>query len=586
MASTVNLALVRIAKRAERQDDATLAKTFVDYGAVIASLSALDHHIIVGRRGTGKTHLLTVLRKMQEDSGVVSLQIDMRNLGSTGGVYADPTIPKAQRATRLLIDVLSNIHNTLLEQAIKDDTIIDLSSISSSLDGFFDSHRSVKVVGTTTIETSTSAESSSGAEEKLGVSVELKSPTLSGQFQLSDSSKESVTAKKVVVGEEILRVNFGNVGASLRKVVEALPQQQLWLLIDEWSEIPLDLQPILADLLRRAILPIRGVTVKIAAIEQRSRFLIPDQSVGHIGIELGADISAAVNLDDFMVFDNDSQKAVEFFKTLLYKHARAELESLYEAAIRQAKVKATIAADAKLRISGQDTFSQKLMAEEDCAVKELAAKEADEKIKITANSIPKSEQAFISTSFTQANAFDEIVRACEGVPRDAINILSAAAQRANDKLISVADIRLAAQNWYLGSKDAAVSARDDAKELLTWIVDKVIKEKQAKAFLLESGTRDYLIDFLYDERVLHVLRKGISSKDQPGKRFTVYGIDYGCYVDLISTAKAPQFVLDIGEDEEEKIINVPQTDLRSIRRCVLDLPEFYRNYVQATPRNL
>lgn len=115
-----------------------------------------------------------------------------------------------------------------------------------------------------------------------------------------------------------------------------------------------------------------------------------------------------------------------------------------------------------------------------------------------------------------------------------------------------------------------------AKQLLHWIMDRVIKERQAKAFLLESGIKDLLIDFLYDERVLHVLRKGISAKDSPGVRFNVYGIDYGCYVDLINTVNAPKGILDLGDEDHELFIaTVPSTDLRSIRRCVLDLPEFY-----------
>ena len=108
-----------------------------------------------------------------------------------------------------------------------------------------------------------------------------------------------------------------------------------------------------------------------------------------------------------------------------------------------------------------------------------------------------------------------------------------------------------------------------------WVVDKVIKERQTKAFLLESGTRDPLVDFLYDERVLHVLRKGMSAQDEPGKRYHVYGIDYGCYVDLINTARAPRGLLDLGITSPEISVAVPKTDFRSIRRCVLELCDFY-----------
>lgn len=79
-----NLAFLRIAKRAERQDDAILQKTFVDFGSVFAVLSSIDHQIVFGRRGTGKTHLLTVLKQTKRLSGELALQMDMRNLGSAG----------------------------------------------------------------------------------------------------------------------------------------------------------------------------------------------------------------------------------------------------------------------------------------------------------------------------------------------------------------------------------------------------------------------------------------------------------------------------------------------------------------------
>ena len=522
MTSPINLAFLRIAKRAERQDDSILARTFVDFGAVAAALSSVDHHIIFGRRGTGKTHLLTVLRKAREAEGTVAVQLDMRNLGSTGGIYADPSIPTAQRATRLLVDVLATIHGQLFEQAVANDGRVDLSAVGSALDELFDAHRAVKVVGATSVETTATAESSFNAEARVGATASFSAASLSGEFKGGEGGKEAVTAKKIVSGQEVHRVNFGSVGYALRKIVEMLPSKRLWLLIDEWSEVPLDLQPMLADLIRRALLPTKGVTVKIAAIEQRSRFMLPDPAIGHVGIELGADVSTAVNLDDYMVFDNDDHKAVAFFRSLFYKHTCAELE------------------DAKA-------------------------------------GLPKDESSLIAAAFTQSNAFEEIVRACEGVPRDAINILSAAAQRANESTISVGDVRTAAQNWYLGSKDSAVSTHDEAKRLLSWLVDKVIKERRAKGFLLEAGVRDPLVDFLYDERVLHVLRKGISAKDQPGRRYNVYGIDYGCYVDLISTARAPQCVLDLGDVTADYSVTVPHTDLRSIRRCILNLPEFYQS---------
>lgn len=517
-----NLAFLRIAKRAERQDDEVLQKTFVDFGSVFEVLSSVDHQIIFGRRGTGKTHLLTVLRQRRIAEGTMALQLDMRNVGSAGGIYGDPSIPLAQRATRLLVDVLAAIHSTLLEQAVEHDGLVNLGTTGRALDELFAAHSSVRVVGTTTVESATSSEAVGSSESKVGVAASATSLSLSGEGKITDTSREALSAKTSRTGQETLRVNFGSVASAMTKVVETLPNKRLWILLDEWSEVPLDLQPYLADLLRRAVLPIRGITVKVAAIEQRSRFLIPDVAVGNIGLELGADVSTAITLDDYMVFDNDESKAVSFFKTLVLKHVQAALES-------------------------------------------------------ESTGVPANESELISMGFTQSSAFDEVVRACEGVPRDAIHILSHAAQRANDQLISIGDVRTAAQQWYLASKDAAVNAHDKARALLVWVVERVIKERQAKAFLLETGMRDDLVDFLYDERVLHVLRKGISAKDAPGKRFQVYGIDYGCYVDLINTARAPRGVLNLGDDTPDFIVEVPRTDLRSVRRCILDLSDFYRS---------
>ncbi|KVG07253.1 hypothetical protein WJ24_22015 [Burkholderia vietnamiensis] len=515
-----NLAFVLIAKRAERQNDDVLEKTFVDFGSVSTVLSSIDHQVIFGRRGTGKTHLLTVHRRNQRAIGEIAIQLDMRNLGSAGGIYGDPNIPLPERATRLLIDILSDIHERLLDAATEEGSSVNLGALGPILNEFFDAHREVRVVGTTTVEDAQSAETSSSWSAKLGISGALARLGISAEVQNADSAKSTDSGKVTVSGQATPRLNFGTVGAVFRKLASVLPKGSLSILIDEWSEVPLDLQPYVADLLRRAVLPAQGITVKIAAIEQRSRFLIPDAVGGNIGIELGSDVATAINLDDYMVFDNDEKKAVAFFKSLVLKHVQVALGQRNKPA-------------------------------------------------------PKTEAELISQGFTQINAFEEVVRACEGVPRDAINILSHAAQRTVDETIAVADVRAAARQWYLASKDAEVNAHPQARTLLTWIVDKVIKERQTKAFLLEVGTRDGLIDFLYDERVLHVLRKGISAKDEPGKRYNVYGIDYGCYVDLINTAKAPQGLLDLGDQAAEYEESVPKTDLRSVRRCVLQLSTFY-----------
>jgi hypothetical protein len=113
----------------------------------------------------------------------------------------------------------------------------------------------------------------------------------------------------------------------LAAVAASLDVARVWILVDEWSDLPLDLQPLLADLIRRSVFPVARVTVKIGAIEQRSEFSKQAGAGGYIGIEVGADAAADIDLDDFMVFGNDAEKAKDFFRELIYKHVRSLIEA-------------------------------------------------------------------------------------------------------------------------------------------------------------------------------------------------------------------------------------------------------------------
>ena len=54
--------------------------------------------------------------------------------------------------------------------------------------------------------------------------------------------------------------------------------------------------------------------------------------------------------------------------------------------------------------------------------------------------------------------------------------------------------------------------------------------------------------FSYRRGLPFLRKKNISSNEEPGKRYDVYKIDYGCYVDLLTTSKAPQGLLPFDED--------------------------------------
>ena len=507
-------AFVQLTKRAESADPATLVQTFVDTGTLLPSISTKDNQIVFGRRGTGKTHAIVYALESAKTVGALTVYIDLRTVGSSGGIYSDQKTPTTDRATRLLVDVLSAAHEVLTTAALEDERL-DLGAIGPLLDALGTSITEVRVDGGVVRETelvnSESTEDSSAAAIHLsqapGVDVSV------GSKGVRSGSRGEKTTES---GALTHRIHFGSLSRHLRDIVQILPKKQLLISLDEWVAVPYELQPYLADLLRRALFPVPGVVVKIAAIEQRSTFKLKGENRDYIGIEVGGDVSTAINLDDFMVFENDQTRATQFLRELIYKHYRAEVPNT-----------------------------------------EIGS--GDELVRI---------------AFTQANAFEELVKAAEGVPRDAINILSIAAQKASERKISIPDIRSAARSWYLRGKEPTVNSDPEAQRLLHWIIDQVIGQRKSRAFLLLAGTQHALIDTLFDERVLHVIKRGISAAEQPGVRYDAYKIDYGAYVDLIATDKAPGGLLPIDGDGEQKYIDVPPDDYRAIRRAILDISKF------------
>lgn len=115
-------ALQEVENRAERVSAQHLLATYVNAGALVGALSSRDNGIVYGRRGTGKTHALKYLAETEKRKGNFVVYIDMeQDLGSTEGLYSDPSLLVAERAARLLVDVLGIIHNKLIADAFSDE---------------------------------------------------------------------------------------------------------------------------------------------------------------------------------------------------------------------------------------------------------------------------------------------------------------------------------------------------------------------------------------------------------------------------------------------------------------------------------
>jgi hypothetical protein len=183
-------------------------------------------------------------------------------------------------------------------------------------------------------------------------------------------------------------------------------------------------------------------------------------------------------LDDFLVFRADRSHAFTFFSQLLYQHLNVLMSELgYEFAIKTA---------------GQ--------------LREICF--ADQ-------------------------AFDELVRASEGVPRDALNVAGLAAAIAADKPITVRNIQMAARDYFLRDKEGKIS--DKAQELLNRIVRDCVRRETRVLILRRPRESDnYLVQTLYDNRLIHRIEQGVMMGSDYSVKYDLYLVDFGCFVNILS----------------------------------------------------
>lgn len=517
--SSMNAALQRIPKRAERSQAEQLRNTFVDSG-VEGLLDSVDHQVVYGRRGTGKTHALRFLEGLARQRGDLPIYTDLRTIGSPGSLFMGRELKATERAVRLMVDLLTEVHEQLTVAAVEDDELIRNGAFLRYLDDLGAAFTAVRVAGPVEATTEKEDGRSSKSSASAGATI-AERPGFEFKLGVEDNASERRVQRETRRGDEQFIFNVGDITRALRNIEAALRPRRVLLLLDEWSSIPADVQPLLGEFLTRCVLPLAAYTVKIAAIEQQTRFRAELEDHGTVGFELGADVMANVNLDDFMVFESNEERARSFFRRLFFKHLSQRDEE------RRTSVSALV-----------------------------------------------SDADVIRQGFTDKRAFDELVRAAEGVPRDIINVAAKAAFMAGESKISVENVQTAARSWYQTDKEGALREHEESLALMNWIVDETIRGKKARGFLVsQRDTNHPLLLSLFDARMLHVVRRGYSAQDVASERYDVWVIDYGAYIHLVHTKSAPRGLLPF-DDQGEVFVEVPTQDLRSLRRALLDLSQF------------
>ena len=463
-------AVTNFSRRTENQiDQSKIVKIFVETD-LFTRCGITDHQIILGRRGTGKTHLLRYFQYQKQARGELVYFLDCRQMGSGIPSVSDNPIVIASKFFSAL---LNDIGTYLLDQTIR------LEGIS---------------------------------EIKIDRILTSLSEGLATYITPQNESEKSA-------------YNYLQISQTLKKILEDLEISRLFIVIDEWAQIPLIAQPYVAEFIKRAIITVPSISLKILAVNYQCVF--STTLLGNsIGMQRGADITDVIDIEQDLIFDVNRPFVVSFFAQLLYNHLGAELDW-----------DLTVTTDKK--------------------------------------------QLFIKKLFTQEPAFIELVRAAEGNCRDFICIFAKAyiegfRRSENAKTISIPHIQNAAASWYANEKEVNIKKEKDIQATINFLLDRVLKNYKSRTFMVEVGQDEHpKLLRLLNERIIHKLNIKYSHPDRPGLRYELFTLDYGAYVSYHGTVNEPNQLFLFAEDialldEIEKQSILPFDDKRSIRRIVFN----------------
>jgi hypothetical protein len=523
VSTSLNDLLVRVARRAENAPAEVLRDAFVPVPSLLAQLESSDHQVLFGRRGTGKTHLLRHLQDQQSSAGALALYVDLRKVGAAGDVFSTQQDNFAELATGLLIDVVEHMHTQVYEQVLLDQWSPRLDAIGLAMDTLGEAATQIRVVGETELEQHRESSSRAARSNSINLSAS-PSPRASWKADSVRERTKRAVDRRLDRGREAPHVLLGPLSGAFQALALAVHPRQVWLLLDEWSALPLELQPLLGDLLRRTVFATSGLVVKISAIHGRSQFADIESAGSSVGLELGADTAASLDLDDFLLFRNDAASTLDFYSSLLHRHLTA--------------------------MSGRAVGdTQQLLA------------------------AARSPATLTRLLFATPAAFHNLVVGAEGVPRDFLQIAGLAAGTAYDRQISNRHVSEAIRSFFLRDKDSRIPKT--ARHVFTSLMGQAVRQRSRIVPLRRDGeSNDDVIQRLYDARVIHRVRHGLSLDPQhPTEMYDVYVIDIGAFLGLVAAGRIRP--TEDGLDSGARFADAGEIEIRG-RTFVQLPPRWYR----------
>ena len=473
---TVGRAIANIVNRAEMQPDGTLLEdTFVDTG-ILPQLETPNSRIVIGRQGTGKSHVLRVLLvRRDRDQYRAASYHDLRNLGSAQlitGASRSLTV----RCVSIFRDLLGQLQSRLLDLATDPrypERAAGLESVSGLADAITLKPASVHQRSITSEHDHTTRQSDS-----------LHAILSAHPSVVLDLSKGETSAVRLIenyreVFEDTLL--FSSIGAAFDRALGTMGISSFSVLLDEWTAIPPDVQPYFAEFLRRTLLTSPRVNLTIASLGFGALFTVRYPEGGLIGLDLTRDVAPSLDLDDHYASQLDQPHRRALLEELLYRHLQSTLREPHYLASQHG-------------IGSPHDLVTRLM---------------------------------------DAPAFDELARVGR-VVRDFLAILTGAYFRAavaRRPQVAADDVAQAARTLFENQTLAVLTPEQE--RIMVQVSLRVRDTASSDLFALGRAAAGHpLIAALVDLGVFHVVRRAFAAPAADGRLVTLYRLDEGACLAL------------------------------------------------------
>lgn len=497
--------LITLGKKSEDQESELVLESFYDHNLTVY-LKNYNNQIIQGSRGTGKTHILRVLEMtLSKDlnSTIYSVFIDCRTIGS--GIYnsVENTTNNSypyNANTRYCQYFLEKLHQKLADfyayQYFADDPTLHAEVITLLANLRESIHTKEEYVQSFTQSSGREKGHKEANEKSIRLSLLKSLDFLGGLNKESDEHTTQDTKQDIHVRYS---ADFPKFGVILEKLL-TMTNKHLFLLLDEWSSIPINLQPYFAEFLRKTLFPISRVKFKIAVVPYRNKFRIV-QGEQKLGLEMGHDVSVDLDLDRTYSVDKHPEEIVKFCYSFICRHLAAMLQQPIEAS------------------------------------------------------------DFIGNMFDDAKTSFMLVRAAEGNPRDFIDLAFKCVKDLSGITSSVITSRKVIDASSEQLKTAKLyGCSPDARELLNDLIHYVVYRHKNRGFLIDRCFLDKsnILRELIDARVIHILDEDYKGyKAAMSKSCAILILNFGVYCDDLEAGKPINFFF--GNDILERTIFPRQT---------------------------